>query len=457
MLFSLSACSNDNTPKDDEEQQSQEEAVEDENEEKLTVANFSAVDSSRDGMKNQTGGILIDDISLEQELDMDNEDFINENKQELTEHLQTITNETTDPVELEQAIVHLLGTPNYTTAIETAEAFQPNFPEPDLPDAKQVEGEVEGESGSGKAMLLLDASSSMLLTVDGKVKMDIAKEAVQEFADVIGQKEDVSLIVYGHKGSEAESDKKLSCKGIEEIYPMGPYDKKDFEASLNEFESKGWTPLAGAIDKAAEMSKELDGEITLYIVSDGVETCDGNPVKSAESFVDDNNHRQVNIIGFNVDEDAEEQLANVSEAGNGEFYSADDADELKDTIDYEWLPSRVDLAWAHTKAPGPWEILDEYDKYDVEHDKIKTLVKKEDERYDQAISILREEELITDEVTEELKNLLSENYNIRIDELQELRSEKIDEIDAIADEIKKRVNEWKEEMERRKDERGDIW
>ncbi|MRG86754.1 vWA domain-containing protein [Salinibacillus xinjiangensis] len=466
-MLGLSGCSEDEAQKGQEESPTNtevdtvehEEAVEDDQgEQSLEIDTFHSIDPSREGMKNQTGGTFLEDISLEQELDMNVEEFMAQNKQELTNDLQRITNENQEPEALAKALAHLLGTPNYTKGIETAEAFQPDFPEPDLPGAKRVNSEEEeSASVNGKAILLLDASSSMLLSVEGRVKMDIAKEAVQQFANVIGQENDVSLVVYGHKGSEADSDKQLSCEGIEEVYPMGTYDKKKFEASLNNFESKGWTPLADAIDKAAEMSKGLEGEITLYIVSDGVETCDGNPVASAEDFVKENEHRKVNIIGFNVDEDVEEQLQKVSEAGNGEFYSADDANELKETIEYEWLPSRVDLAWAHTKAPGPWEILAEYDKYDVDHDKIRALVKKEDERYNKVMKILREEEMVPEEVRDELDDLISENYNVRIDELRALRSEKIDEIDAIADEIKKRVNEWKEEMERRKDERGDIW
>ncbi|QHS24371.1 VWA domain-containing protein [Virgibacillus sp. MSP4-1] len=457
-IIALSACSKDDASQNKPDEKTGAENQQSQENDLLDISVLSAVDPSREGMKNQTGGILMEELSFQQELDMNVEEFMSEKKQELTGQLETVATETQDPEKLEHALVKLLGTPNYASAIETAEAYKPDFPEPELPGAKRANDEEDGKiTENGKAILLLDASSSMLLKVDGKVKMNIAKEAVQEFADVIGQKQDVSLIVYGHKGSEADADKQKSCKGIEEIYPMGSYDKKKFKASLNKFESKGWTPLAGAIEKAAEMSKGLKGEITVYIVSDGVETCDGDPVAAAKSFSEDNDHRKVNIIGFNVDQDAEKQLKKVSEAGNGEYYSANHADDLKETIEYEWLPSRVDLAWAHTKAPGPWEILDKYDEYDVDHDKIRALVKKEKERYDEAVSILRQEELVSNEVIDELRDLISENYSLRFDELQELRSEKLDEVDAIADDIRERVDQWKEEMLRKKDEQGDLW
>lgn len=461
LLFSLYACSGEDAQKEKDKEASaagEEVAQEQEGEGSLTLSELSEVDPSRSGMKKQAGGILMEKFSTEQELEMDVEEFISQNEQEITDYLQKTTEQTQNPKELVKAITHLLGTPNYTETIETAEDFQPDFADPDLPSAEKSKN-TEGKhaEGRGKAILLLDASSSMLLSVDGKVKMDIAKEAVQQFAEVIGQENDVSLVVYGHKGSESQSDKTLSCEGIEEVYPLDTYNAKEFGAALNEFQSKGWTPLAGAIDKAAEMSKDLEGEITLYIVSDGVETCDGDPVESADSFVTKNEFRQVNIIGFNVDKDAEEQLKAVSEAGNGEYFAADNAEEFTETIQYEWLPSSGDLAWAFTKAPGPWEILDEYNLYDEERDKIKALIQIEDERYGEAISILRENEMISSEAINELNGIISGNYTARMDELSEMRAEKIDEIDSIADEIKQQVDEWKEDMEKKKEERGDVW
>ncbi|MFD2043892.1 hypothetical protein ACFSTA_04980 [Ornithinibacillus salinisoli] len=287
--------------------------------------------------------------------------------------------------------------------------------------------------------------------------MDIAKKAVKRFADVIGQDSEISLVVYGHEGSESSEDKSLSCNGIEEIYQLDTYEKEKFEASLSTFESKGWTPLAGAINKAAEMSASVDGSITVYIVSDGVETCDGDPVQAAEDFVALNDHRSVNIIGFNVDQDAEEQLKLVSEAGKGEYYTANNADDLKQTIEYEWLPSAIDLAWAFTKAPGPWEILDEYNKYDVDHEKIKIIMQQERDRYNFALNMIKEADMIPSDQHQELKDLIATHYNKRMEDWRELRSAKIDEINAIADDIKEKVSDWTEEMKKRKKERGDVW
>lgn len=452
LLFIVASCSEDNQtkveePNDDEKQVADENPQDRESDTtmKVEIGALAATEILED-IKDQPTGILVNDLTLDNELSTDSKDVMESLNEELHEQLVNILNETKEPEVIESALIKLLGSPNYKEAIEIAEDFQPDFEDPYLPNPKRV-----SESGNseeiGQAIILLDASSSMLLSVDGEVKMNIAKDAVLRFADVIGQESEVSLVVYGHKGSEDNSDKKISCEGIEEIYPMGAYNSEAFEDSLSTFDSKGWTPLAGAINKATEMIAELEGAVTVYIVSDGVETCDGDPIQAAKDFVMNHEDRSVNIIGFNVDKKAEDQLTAVSEAGNGKYYSANNAEEIQETIEYEWLPSMGELAWAHMKAPGPWEILAEYDKYREEHKRIRQLIDKEKDRLDAAMNMIIEEEMVTLETYREIEELVSSRYSSKLDIFRDLESQKIKEIDDIAKEIKDRVYKWIEEME----------
>jgi Ca-activated chloride channel homolog len=453
LLFLTVACSKDaakkedDTPKAEEKEKNETEKQKNEKENEVDIATVKVKPNSLQDLKEQSGGSLLGDFSLEKELETETETVIATIHKALHDELVTLTKKTEVPNEIAKEIIRLLGSPNYKETIEIAESFQPLFKEPYLPTPKKVTKGGASEGEIGKAIILLDASSSMLLSVNGEVKMDIAKDAVNRFADVIGQDNDVSLVVYGHKGSESNADKKLSCEGIEEVYPMGEYQGDSFNKSLSSIESKGWTPLAGAINKATEMSSKLDGPITVYIVSDGVETCDGNPVKAAEKFVQKNEDRTINIIGFNVDKKAEEQLTAVSEAGNGNYYSANNAEEIQKTIEYEWLPSKIDLAWAFTKAPGPWEILAEYDRYEKEYFKIRNLIKKENNRFDEAIDILSKEELIPSEVITTLREIISDRRSTSHEINNQFKSQKYEEIDQIAEEIDDRVDKWVEEME----------
>ncbi|UJL46737.1 VWA domain-containing protein [Virgibacillus sp. NKC19-16] len=462
LVLFLVACNDEQDAASGDEQTTndeQNEAVEEAEEESILDELESVTEiESREDMKAQQAGTLVSDITLEQELeDPTDKELAPSVVTNLEEESEKIAQATQDPDEINKAFIHLLGTPHYQELIEKAEEFEPDFEDPFLPDPGKSEEEIENEPANGKAIILLDASSSMLLSVDNEVKMDIAKDAVERFGETIGQDNDVSLVVYGHKGSESEADKELSCNGIEEIYPMSSYDEAEFADALSSFESKGYTPLAGAIQKAADMSSDFTEPTTVYVVSDGVETCDGDPVEEAEIFVEDSEDKSVNIIGFNVDQDAEEQLKAVSDAGEGEYFSADNADELKTTIEQKWLPSRIDLAWAFTKAPDSWEILAEYDRFDEDVNPIKAVIDSEASRYSEALQILNDRDLVEPEVSEEVRELMQERSSKMQDLISDFSTEKKDEVEAIADEIREEVDEWTEEMRKQKDERGDLF
>jgi Ca-activated chloride channel homolog len=80
-------------------------------------------------------------------------------------------------------------------------------------------------------------------------------------------------------------------------------------------------PLAASIAAAEKDLQGKEGNNVVYIVSDGIETCDGNPVEAAKKLHESNIKAEVNIIGFDVDNKGQQQLKAVAEAGGGEFQS----------------------------------------------------------------------------------------------------------------------------------------
>ncbi|MGE8205991.1 vWA domain-containing protein [Heyndrickxia sp. NPDC080065] len=425
-----------------------------------SILNDIQLDSTKEALKDQKAGILIEDNTMEQEtkdVPLFPTDMDSELKGKLTEQLESLTEETKDPEMLEKGLLYLLGSPYYKDVIEPVEAFKPGFKEPDLPEPEKTTKTEKVKAKSSKAIILLDASSSMLQNVGGKMKMEIAKDAVKRFAKTIGQSSDVSLIVYGHVGSSADKDMKKSCSAIEEKYTMGKYNEKTFVKAVNSFQAKGWTPLAGAIKKAKEMTKDYEADTTIYIVSDGAETCEGNPVKEAEAFASINSEYKVNIIGFDVDSKSEDQLKKVADAGKGKYYSANNPNDLNKTIETQWLPSPLDLAWAFTKAPGPWEIMEERKRFDALSGPLKNMISWENDRYTKAVQILEQEKWIDSETSSTLREWLSERNEQLRNIASQLVKEKYTEIDDRASEIGKKVTEWTDRMWKLRKESGKEW
>jgi Ca-activated chloride channel homolog len=176
--------------------------------------------------------------------------------------------------------------------------------------------------------------------------MDLAKQAVKGFVSDLPEDVNVSLQVYGHKGTNNKADKTESCKSTEEVYPMGPYNESKFNNALNQFKPAGWTPLAASIRSAKESFPSQTGENVenlIYVVSDGVETCDGDPVKEAKALNQSNMKAVVNIIGFDVDSQAQEALKKAAKAGGGTYETVHTADDLQQRLEEE--QERLREAW----------------------------------------------------------------------------------------------------------------
>ncbi|MFO7296627.1 MAG: VWA domain-containing protein, partial [Clostridia bacterium] len=214
--------------------------------------------------------------------------------------------------------------PTIRTNIEMPEGV--NAPEGELP--KQVNVEI-----------LLDASGSMAGRVSGGVKMDLAKEAIRDFVSKLPEGVQVALRVYGHKGSNQQKDKELSCKSTEVVYPLGAYDESSFQKSLDKFRPSGWTPLAAAIEQAKSDLSEKTGENVeniIYVVSDGIETCGGDPVKAAKELHQSEIQAIVNIIGFDVNNAGQRALKKVAEAGGGKYTTVSTGEDLRKHLEREY-------------------------------------------------------------------------------------------------------------------------
>ncbi|MGF7088769.1 hypothetical protein JOD24_002619 [Kroppenstedtia sanguinis] len=305
------------------------------------------------------------------------------------------------------------------------------------------------ESQEVNIMILLDSSGSMADKVKGGVKMDLAKKAVKEFASNMPEGAQVSLVVYGHKGSNAGADKKVSCKSIEEVYPLGAYKGKTFQDSLAEFQPTGWTPLAGSMKLAQEKLASHTGsnvQNIVYVVSDGVETCDGDPVKAAEELNESNMKAVVNIIGFDVDNKGQKDLKKVADAGGGTYKTVGSKVGLQEYFEGEY--DRLYDQW------GKW-ASDHYDKaqyvssikYDRAGDLKQSLyeqAEKEKHHLYAATEYLKEKQDFDYDVISEVQSRI-------YDRRDTLQSYSIDQRDALQEEVVEKRNQIQDKVTHQRD------
>ncbi|AFY76010.1 uncharacterized protein containing a von Willebrand factor type A (vWA) domain [Pleurocapsa sp. PCC 7327] len=208
----------------------------------------------------------------------------------------------------------------------------------ELREAEKPDGFGESAPPSPKqlnVLVALDSSGSMAESVSGGQKIDIAKSAIAQFVSGLPKAAKVGLTVFGHKGSNSAADKAASCAGIENIYPLAQLDKPQFTESVKSFQPTGYTPLAATLERLQQNLSAYDGadhQNVVYLVSDGIETCDGDPVAAAKKLHASNAKVIVNVIGFDVNNEAQRQLKAVAEAGGGKFFSARNAADLQDVF-----------------------------------------------------------------------------------------------------------------------------
>lgn len=205
--------------------------------------------------------------------------------------------------------------------------------------AEQAQAEVVG---TNHFALVLDSSGSMAASSGGTTRMEEAKGALRTFVQDLPVGSTVSLRVYGHEGSNSEADKQESCASSEVVYE-GPADESGFEEALGEVQPVGWTPLAKAIEDSAGDIPQDATDAMVYVVTDGLESCEGDPVQAAEDVAGQGVEPVINVIGFQVGDADQEALSAIAEAGGGSYTAASSADEL----DRYWREEQARLveAW----------------------------------------------------------------------------------------------------------------
>lgn len=183
---------------------------------------------------------------------------------------------------------------------------------------------IAGASDMGEVIVAVDSSGSMAGRAGTGTKMDEARVAATQFVGSFPANTRVGVLAFGDVGDNRIANKGASC-AADPHFLFGPasLDPQAVQRSLTTLRPAGWTPLAAAIRSAAVRFTAPDQtKRTLFVISDGIETCGGDPVSAARDA-----HASarvvVNVIGYGVGAPAEvAALKRVAEAGGGSYRDA---------------------------------------------------------------------------------------------------------------------------------------
>jgi hypothetical protein len=175
--------------------------------------------------------------------------------------------------------------------------------------------------GDAGILLILDCSGSMWGRVEGQAKISIAKKVTQELIKEVPDHVQLGLMVYGHR-------RKGDCQDIELIGQLGAA-KGELDKAVKQLSAKGKTPIAASLLKAGEMLAAREGDTTLVLVSDGLETCGGDPCKVAGELKAKGLKLVIHVVGFDVSQKEAAQLKCIAAAGGGQYFQAANLADLK--------------------------------------------------------------------------------------------------------------------------------
>lgn len=179
--------------------------------------------------------------------------------------------------------------------------------------------------------LILDVSGSMAAKLpDGRTKIDAARVAVQSFLDALPATTRLAFRAYGHQSPRDKHD----CTDTALLMPFGVAVaiKADVVAKAKTLTPQGYTPITKVLEIAAKDFPAAPSQKFIVLVSDGKETCDGDPCAAARALQAAGADVVVHTIGFDVDKAARTQLECISRATGGTYFDAPDAKLLAAAI-----------------------------------------------------------------------------------------------------------------------------
>jgi Mg-chelatase subunit ChlD len=177
--------------------------------------------------------------------------------------------------------------------------------------------------------IVVDASRSMWGRMGSEPKMSVAKEILHDVSYWFPQDLDLALRAYGSTSPSVDND----CSDSALLVPFGEQNRESIRWAIEGLRPLGQTPIAFALNQASRDFGTSQDDRALVLVTDGIESCGGNPVQAAHDLREQG--ITVHLIGFGMGNAADEDAASlhaVANASGGRYVTAGSAEELKDAL-----------------------------------------------------------------------------------------------------------------------------
>ncbi len=185
-------------------------------------------------------------------------------------------------------------------------------------------------------LVILDASGSMLKKLGKKRRIEIAKDTLTQLTQVmLPEGTPFAMRVFG-------DTKPDSCETNLRV-PLAPLDRNAAKGAIDAIKSinKAKTAIGASLaQSAADLGGGVGGQKLIILITDGEETCEGDPLAEIGRLKEAGLDVRVSIVGFAVDDQAlKDTFAEWANAGGGGYFDATAPEELAPAVAKALLPS----------------------------------------------------------------------------------------------------------------------
>jgi Ca-activated chloride channel family protein len=175
-------------------------------------------------------------------------------------------------------------------------------------------------------LLIMDSTGSMdeSLPNSSQTKMEAAKIAAADFVDSTGG--EIGMMVF----ADCDSGGDYTRGGIQVVENFTT-NKASLKEKISKLTPEGNTAIAKALQEGSDYLTVTRGKGTIIIITDGEETCGGDPVELAGQIYQNGTGR-IHVIGFLLGDSAEKKARAIAVAGGGNYYGANDVGSLTSAL-----------------------------------------------------------------------------------------------------------------------------
>ncbi|MCX2739857.1 vWA domain-containing protein [Pontibacter anaerobius] len=168
-----------------------------------------------------------------------------------------------------------------------------------------------------RILFLLDASGSMMAKWENSDRMAVAKNLLSHLVDSLDRYEnvEVALRAYGHQYGRERND----CKDTKLEVPFGENNAEAIKKELKAIVPRGNTPITYSLQQAAGDFPEDRSRNVVILITDGLESCGGDPCATSEALQKKRIFLRPFVIGIGIEPEQEQQLNCI-----GQYFNAAD-------------------------------------------------------------------------------------------------------------------------------------